>query len=141
MLPIHQIERFSASIAYELFVQKEYLCLPNFLISGGNVFEEGNCTTFIVYRIYGWDVFSHSYALLLFDAKANPSVGVWQDDKLTIYQEVPTGYLRLSYTVTTKEKPSHQFLLGKSKQYKFTVDLSSNGVIWKRYTNGEYGCF
>lgn len=136
MLGKRELDLLFAPISDRLFVPSEYICLSNFLVAGSDVVAESNdCTVFNVRKIYGWDGFSSSYSLCLFDADLNPTVGVWQDNCLTLYQDVPIGYMRLSYLV---KKMSKLALNGDFLNYSFFVDLSCDGIYWHRYSHGEY---
>lgn len=137
MLAKHLLNSISICITKNLFFTKEYICLPDFLIVGSDVIEESeDCTLFNIYKIYGWDRLYNNYSLCLFDAGFIPTVGVWQNGSLIVYQDVPTGYLRLSYLVKTISDPDHKLI--SNNIYQFYVDLSTNGVVWNRYTRGEY---
>ena len=122
-----------------LFIPTEYICLPDFLVTGSDVIAESSkCTLFNVRKIYGWDAFSRSYALNLFDANVNPTVGVWQNDCLTLYQDIPMGYLRLSYLVKKSQELMTRAKNGDRLKYSFFVDLSTDGIQWHRYSHGKY---
>ena len=138
MLAKHQIERLSTSLMSRLFIQREYICLPNFVVIGNNVVEESGCTLFNVEKIYGWDVYTKSYGFCLFDANTKPTAGVWHDERLAVYQDIPLVYLRLTYSV--KIIPPRRSHLNNSKRYQFSADISTDGVVWKRYTHGECEC-
>ena len=132
-----QLNSLFASINDSLLVPAEYICLSNFLITGSNIVTESNCTLFNVRKVYGWNGFSNTYSLILFDASIHPTVGVWQDDCLTLYQDISVGYLRLSYSV--KEQKSWKFAKDSNiLEYFFVVDISSDGICWHRYSRGEY---
>ena len=133
--------RFAHCIVNNLFLTREYICLPEFSIVGSNaILEPTGCTMFNVYQIYGWDSFSNSYSLLLFDAGISSTIGIWQDKTLTIYQDIEPGYMRISYLVV--DKTSHcqnPHCTLKHKLYRYFVDISNNGKTWRRYTQGESG--
>lgn len=134
-----QLDPLFTSINDNLFIPAEYICLPNFLaIANDVVTESPNCTLFNLRKLYGWDSFSGSYTLRLFDAGVNPTVGVWQNDCLTIYQDVPVGYLRLSYLVKKSKASVLSAEANDCLNYSFLVDISSDGIQWHRYSRGEY---
>lgn len=139
MFARNQIERLSTSLMGRLFIQREYLSLPNFLVIGNNVIEESGCTLFDVERIYGWDKYTRSYGFCLFDANTKPTAGVWHDERLAVYQDIPLGYLRLTYVVKTELEAGRSHL-NNSKRYQFCADISTDGVVWGRYTHGECEC-
>ena len=135
-----KIEIFCASLARRLHSPVEYISLPNFLIIGNNVFEELGCTLFNVDKIYGWNEYTSSYSFCLFDARARPTFGVWKNDCLAIYQDISSGYLRLSYFVKTEQNCQQESRFISSKRYQFFADISTDGVTWGRYTHGECRC-
>ena len=133
--------RFAHCIVNNLFLTREYICLPEFLIVGSDaMLQPTGCTMFNVYQIYGWDSFSNSYSLCLFNAGIDATVGIWQDKTLTIYQDTEPGYMRISYLVVNKTShhPSKHYTV-RRKLYRYFVDISKNGKTWKRYTQSESG--
>ena len=139
MLTQHQMDRLCASPSH-LFSQKEYLCLPNFVVIGSDVMEEKPCTLFMVDRVYGWNNFNRSYSLCLFDAANKPTVGVWQNNYLAIYLDIPVGYMRMRFLAKSKPEFTENINSNNSKRYQFFVDVSSDGINWKLYGKGKCGC-
>ena len=136
-----EIEIFSTLLTCHLLGSpEEYLSLPNFLIIGSDVIEEPECTIFNVNKIYGWDEYTGNYSFCLFDAREKPTAGVWQNDCLAIYQDIPLGYLRLSYLAQTKQNCQQESHFTSSKLYQFFADISTDGDTWERYTYGECRC-
>ena len=136
---IDRIERLCTTSASRLLVPREYLCLPDFVVIGSDIMEELNCTLFAIDRIYGWNNSNHNYSLCLFQTTNSPAVGVWQNDCLSVYSDVPIGYLRMTYVV----KPEKEFnpqASDNSKRYHFVVDISADGLNWERTVSGECGC-
>lgn len=125
----------------DLLIPTEYICLPNFLVAGSNVIEKSiDCTTFIVKKLYGWDCVCANYSLCLFDANdLDSAVGVWENNHLTLYQDISLGLLRVFYLVEPEQTLDTPIGISKRFQYTSFMDISSDGVSWQRCLEGKYG--
>lgn len=137
MFTKHPIDLLYTTSASHLFVNKEYLCLPNFVVIGSEVIEEPNSTLFVVDKIYGWSNRDRCYSTCLFEAKDVPAVGIWQHDCLSVYLDISSRYLRMTYFAKrgTLEKNAEY----NGIYYQLLADTSTDGIKWQRVANSKYG--
>ena len=137
----NQLERLAISFAEINNISFECLFFPDFLVVGSDIIEESeDCILFVPHKIYGWDNSTCSYSLGLFVRDGCETVGVWQHNTLALYQDISLGYLRLSYLVKNANKETKSSVVDSDRKiYCFYIDISTDGIYWKRYGRGEYG--
>ncbi len=114
------ILNFAPNIAKSI----EYLNVRGFSIAASDVREQSdNESIFVVHKVYSWDAFGPNCCRCLFDAEMIPTVGVWKNNILLLYQKNDVGYLRWVYYLEYDiDFP----------RYRLSIYYSLNGEHWKK---------
>ena len=114
---------------FNLYEKTEVINLPGFTIIASSVVEHlENVTTFLVRKVYGWGSCQSDCSACLFDYYDKPTVGIWQENVLTLYQQQDSRYIRFTYFIENQ----------KAKIYYNLIDISFDGQQWQRCSQGNY---
>ncbi len=103
----------------------EFITVRGFSFAVTNVIKELNdYIIFLVDKVYSWDALGEDYCRCLFDAQKIPTLGIWKNNTLFLYQKNSLGYLCWIYFLEDDRD---------LQRYRLFVYFSLNGKNWQKY--------